>query len=81
MSTVLTPILISSAPALILGCAFHMFYFLGGVLVGGGASDVVCDERSARIADGCGRKCNGDVRCPSVCDGFLRVMVSWVVLR
>ena len=58
-----------------------MFYFLGGVLVGGGASDVVCDERSARSADGCGGKCSGDVRCPSVCGGFLRVMVSWVVLR
>ena len=40
MSTVLTPILISSASALILGCAVHIFYFLGGVLVGGGASDV-----------------------------------------
>ena len=81
MSTVLTPILISSASALILGCAVHMFYFLGGVLVGGGASEVVCDERSARSADECGSKHNGDVRCPSVCGGFLRVMVSWVVLR
>ena len=81
MSTVLTPILISSASALILGFAIHMFYFLGGVLVGGGASDVVCDERSARSADECGGKCNGDIKCPSVSGGFLRVMVTWVVLR
>ena len=81
MSTVLTPILISSASALILGCAVHMFYFLGGVLVGGGASDVVCDERSARIADGCGSKFNSGVERWCVSGVFLRVMVSWVVLR
>ena len=81
MSTVLTPILISSASALILGCAVHMFYFLGGVLVGGGASDVVCDERSARIADGCGSNFNSGVERWCVSGGFPRVMVSWVVLR
>ena len=38
-----------------------MFYFLGGVLVDEGASDVVCDEHSARIADGCGSKFNSGV--------------------
>ena len=46
-----------------------------------GASDVVCDKRRARSADGCGIKCNGGVECRSVSGGFLRVMVSWVVLR
>ena len=48
-----------------------MFYFLGGVLVDEGASDVECDERSARIADGCGSKFTNGVERWCVSGGFL----------